>query len=374
MNISILSKQALLKALNVRDLSNPEEGDHAIQILIEKIRLALEKAWDCKSHIYRESPIVSVEDNYDRLRYPADGPARAARYTRYVCDNALLRTSTSAMIPKAMRKLAHELQGEDLILCPGLVYRRDQIDRLHLAEIHQMDLWRITKKPMNSEDMREMIQLVLDAVLEGCEYRLEERVHPYTQEGLQIDVQYEGEWVEVGECGLTHPEIHKENLPQGDPIYGLAMGLGLDRILMLRKGMKDVRLIASHNPRISKQMKDLEPYKEVSYMPAVRRDLSLVLDIETDVETLGDKVRESLGDEAYLIESLEILNEHPYSKLPPHVQEKLGMEKGQKNALVRVVLRSLHRSLTDEECNLYRDKVYKCLHKGKYWEWASNED
>ena len=82
MNISILSKQALLKALNVRDLSNPEEGDHAIQILIEKIRLALEKAWDCKSHIYRESPIVSVEDNYDRLRYPADGPARAARYTR----------------------------------------------------------------------------------------------------------------------------------------------------------------------------------------------------------------------------------------------------------------------------------------------------
>ena len=149
------------------------------------------------------------------------------------------------------------------------------------------------------------------------------------------------------------------------------MGLGLDRILMLRKGMKDVRLIASSNPRISQQMNDLEPYQEVSYMPAVRRDLSLVLDIETDVETLGDKVRESLGDEAYLIESLEILNEHPYAKLPPHVQEKLGLQKGQKNALVRVVLRSLHRSLTDEECNLYRDKVYECLHEGKYWEWAS---
>ena len=374
MNISILSKQALLKALNVRDLSNPEEGDHAIQILIEKIRLALEEAWNCNSHIYRESPIVSVEDNYDRLRYPADGPARAARYTRYVCDKALLRTSTSAMIPKAMRSLADKLSGEDLILCPGLVYRRDQIDRLHLAEIHQMDLWRITHKPMNAEDMREMIQLVLDAVLEGCEYRLEERVHPYTLDGLQIDVKYEGEWVEVGECGLTHPEIHKENLPHGDQKYGLAMGLGLDRILMLRKGMKDVRLIASSNPRISQQMNDLEPYQEVSYMPAVRRDLSLVLDIETDVETLGDKVRESLGDEAYLIESLEILNEHPYAKLPPHVQEKLGLQKGQKNALVRVVLRSLHRSLTDEECNLYRDKVYECLHEGKYWEWASKGD
>ncbi|MEM6807460.1 MAG: hypothetical protein AAF696_39040 [Bacteroidota bacterium] len=371
MNISILSKDALIKALQIRDLSNPAEGDHAIQLLIQKIQAKLEVAWNCQTHIYRENPIVSVEDNYDRLRYPSDGPARAARYTRYVCDNALLRTSTSAMIPRAMRKLSDKLRGEDLLLCPGLVYRRDQIDRLHLAEIHQMDLWRITQQPMSSVDMREMIALVLEAVLPQCEYRLEERIHPYTQEGLQIDVLYEGEWVEIGECGLTHPEIHKTNLPDHPQLYGLAMGLGMDRILMLSKGMKDVRLVASSNPKISAQMKDLEPYKEVSYMPAVKRDLSLVLDIMTDVETLGDKVREALGEEAYLIESLEILNESPYAKLPEHVQKKLGLEEGQKNALVRVVLRSLNRSLTDEECNVYRDKVYASLHEGKYWEWAS---
>ena len=97
-------------------------------------------------------------DNYDRLRYPKDGPARAIKYTRYVCDTALLRTSTSAIIPRALEALKDKLGDENLIVCPGLVYRRDSIDRLHLGEIHQMDLWRITLKLMTSKDLHEMIK------------------------------------------------------------------------------------------------------------------------------------------------------------------------------------------------------------------------
>lgn len=374
MNLTILNKEALKKALNIRDLTNPREGDHAVQILIEDILGALQKAWSSEVRIYRESPVVSIEDNYDRLRYPADGPARAARYSRYVCDKALLRTSTTAMIPKAMRNHASELPGELLLACPGLVYRRDCIDRLHLGEIHQMDVWRISEREMHVEDLKEMIALVFGTALPGMEYRIESRVHPYTLEGLQIDVLYQGTWVEVGECGLAHPEIISENIPQIKGLSGLAMGLGMDRILMLRKGLQDIRLVASVNPKISEQMLDLQPYKEVSLMPAVKRDLSLVLDAALDEEELGDLVRESMGEEAGLIESLEVLAETSWENLPEHVRERLGIKKTQKNVLLRVILKSLTQTLTDEVCNLYRDKIYAALHKGKYWEWAAEEN
>ena len=370
MNIHILTKEALIKALNIRDLSKPEEGHHAIQILVDNILSVLEGAWNCELHLYRESPIVSIADNYDRLRYPDDGPARDAKYTRYVCDTALLRTSTSAIIPRAMRALRNQLGEEALIACPGLVYRRDCIDRLHLGEIHQVDLWRISQKSLTQEDLHQMIDLVMQTVLPGLAYRTEARIHPYTLEGLQIDVLYRGEWIEIGECGLAHPEILSENLPARKSCTGLAMGLGLDRILMVRKQMKDIRLVASTHPAIAVQMNNLDPYREVSSMPAVKRDLSLVVNESIDAEEIGDIVRESLGEESTLVESLEIITDTSYAQLPPHVIEKLGMEKGQRNILLRIVLRALERSLTDEECNLLRDEIYACLHKGKNWEWS----
>lgn len=370
MKVHLLSKKALQQTLSIRDLSDPEEGKHALQLLIKDILAALSQAWNCQVHLYRESPIVSISDNYDKLHYPADGPARAARYTRYVCDTALLRTSTSAMIPKAMRALKEQLKGEDLIACPGLVYRRDSIDRLHLAEIHQMDLWRVSQRNLSPKDLHAMIDIVLQVALPGMTYRTEVREHPYTEDGLQIDVEYQGNWVEVGECGMAHPAILAENIGRGAMLSGLAMGLGLDRILMLRKGMADVRLVASQHPKIASQMLDLAPYKEVSSMPAVKRDLSLVVDQEMDAEIMGAKVRESLGSEAKLIESLEVLSESAYDQLPQHVIEKLELKPDQKNVLLRVVLRALDKTLTDEECNAYRDQIYGVLHEGSYWEWA----
>ncbi len=372
--MTIINKTALQKAINVRDLSNPEEGDHAIQLLIHQLLTTLSETWGSQVHIYRESPIVSIQDNYDRLRYPKDGPARAARYTRYVCDTALLRTSTTAMIPRAMQTLSHAFQKEDLIACPGLVYRRDCIDRLHLAEIHQMDVWRLSSQSLNPEDLHQMIDLVISTMLPEKKYRTEAREHPYTLHGLQIDIHYMDQWIEVGECGLAHPDILAQNLPTSLSVSGLAIGLGLDRILMIRKGMKDVRLVASSQPNISRQMFTLDPYQEVSTMPAVTRDLSLVLNDTADAEIIGDKIREVLGEEADIVESINIKAESTYESLSHHVVDKLGMEPGQKNVLLQVVFRALGRTLTDEACNVYRDKIYAGLHQGLYWEWATHPE
>lgn len=372
MSVSILSAEELRRTLSVRDLTDPTSGPHALQQLIEATLEALRQAWGCAVRVHRQSPIVSIADNYDRLHYPPEGAARDARYTRYVCDTALLRTQTSAMIPGLLRQLAEAPPEDVLLACPGLVYRRDCIDRLHTGEPHQMDLWRVRRgAPLGVADLRGMIETIVRALLPERELRVEPARHPYTTDGLQIDVRDGEQWVEIGECGLALPALLAESGLEPGRTTGLAMGLGLDRILMLRKGLEDIRLLRSADPRIASQMLDLEPYRPVSSMPAVRRDLSLVLAEEDTPEELGDAVRAALGERAELVESVEVRSETPYRELPAAAVARLGIAPGQKNVLLRVVLRALGRTLTHEECNVLRDDIYAALHQGSSWEWAA---
>lgn len=371
MTIETLSLQALKQALNLRDLSNPAEGPHAMQLLTDNIIAALERHWQCPATIYRESPVVSIEDNYDRIGYPPDGASRDSRYTRYVCQTALLRTMASAMIPRAMQSVRNQINPNHLLAAVGLCYRRDCIDRSHTGEPHQLDLWYLTEgKPMTTDDLKEMIRIVLTTVNPDIRYRLEPRKHPYTLEGCQVDALWNGQWLEVLECGLAHPKVIKENTGRDD-LTGLAMGPGLDRLLMVAKNIPDIRLLRSTDKRIQDQMLDLSVYKEVSGMPSVNRDLSIVVDNETDTEILGDRVKEALGAKADMIEAIKILSETPYDKLPPAAIERLGMCEGQKNILIRIVLRALDRSLTHEECNEYRNLIYSAVHKGTVMMMAS---
>jgi phenylalanyl-tRNA synthetase alpha chain len=105
-------------------------------------------------------------------------------------------------------------------------------------------------------------------------------------------------------------------------------------------------------------MLDLEPYREVSSMPPVVRDISVVVDKNLDVELLGDMIRDSSVDEK-LIEEVIILSETLYEQLPEKAKDRLGIEPNEKNILVRIVLRSLEKTLTNEECNAYRDIIYR---------------
>jgi phenylalanyl-tRNA synthetase alpha chain len=149
------------------------------------------------------------------------------------------------------------------------------------------------------------------------------------------------------------------------------MGLGLDRILMLRKGMDDIRLLRSSDPRVAGQLLDLSAYRPVSSQPPTRRDLSVAVDEDETPEGLGDSVRSALGERAALVESVEVLAETAYSDLPLAAVARLGIGLGQKNALVRVVLRDLESALTHEEANGIRDEIYAAIHRGAAWHWAS---
>jgi phenylalanyl-tRNA synthetase alpha chain len=367
----ILDEASCGRALAIRDLTDGAQGRHAMQLIVRDVIDALKGSWQCALVVHRASPIVSIEDNYDRLHYPSDGAARDARYTRYVSETMLLRTQASAMIPPLLRRLALDPPDDVLLACPGLVYRRDTIDRLHTGEPHQLDLWRIRRGDrLSTRELGQMIDLVVQAALPGHASRCLPARHPYTTDGLQIDVRIGQSWVEIGECGLALPALLGESGLDIGVYSGLAMGLGLDRLLMLRKGIDDIRLLRSSDPRVRAQLLDLSPYRPVSKQPAIRRDISIVVDAGDTPEELGDRVRATLLDRAAMVESVEILSETEERDLPRRARERMGIEPGQKNVLMRLVLRDLERTLTDEEANLLRDEIYAAVHRGKVHEWA----
>lgn len=362
MSLRILSSDELARALAVRDLTDPADGRHAMQRLVEDAVAALRRAWRCDVHVHRGERVVSVHDNYDALGYERDAVARDARYTRYAGPDRVLRSHTSALVPGGLRALESG-QRDTLLACPGVVYRRDSIDRLHSGIPHQLDLWRVTRDhELDIGDLEEMIEIVVDALLPGADHRVDKRVHPYTSNGLQIDIANGDDWVEIGECGLAGAHVLADAGIDGS---GLAMGLGLDRILMLRKGIADIRLLRSVDPRVAGQMLELALYRPVSSHPAIARDISAAVAADDDVERIGDRVREALGAAAEAVESVAALSETPGDALPAIARDRLGLQPGQKNVLVRVVLRHPSQTLTREEANRLRDRVFAAIHQGR---------
>jgi phenylalanyl-tRNA synthetase alpha chain len=374
-SVTCLDAARLRRDLAVRDLSDPAEGPHAIQVLTGRAVAALAGAWGCEVRWCRGPRVVPVADNYDRLGYPAGAITRETRYTRYVDSGHMLRSHSSAMIAPALRRLAGEdaAGGEDaadvLLACPGIVYRRDAIDWQHTGTPHQLDLWRITRRPLTGADLDQLVEVLLAALVPGLPYRQQPRSHPYTRHGRQVDVRRDGRWVEVWECGLAHPRVLAAAGLTGRG--GLALGMGLDRLLMLAKGIPDIRLLRSADPRVARQMLDLAPYRPVSAMPAITRDLSVAVAADDDAETLGDRVRDALGGDARCVEEVRILSSTDCLRLPAAAIARLGAAPDQRNLLVRVVLRDLDTTLTSQRANALRDRIYRALHQGTRYQWAS---
>jgi phenylalanyl-tRNA synthetase alpha chain len=386
----------LADALALRDLTDPAAGPHAVQLVVDRLETALTGAWRVPVRRDPGPRVVPVRDNYDRLRYPPDAVTRDRRYTRYLGDGRMLRSHTTARIPTLLEQLAADgpdlaagdpalaAGGPDLaaggpalaaaggldevlLSVPGICYRRDAIDRQHVGTPHQIDLWRVrlAGPPLGEEDLVEMIGLAVASVLPEAGWRTVAGPHPYTLAGREIYAA----GVEVGECGLAHPQVlATSGLPE--TASGLAMGLGLDRLTMLAKGITDIRLLRATDPRVAGQMADLLPYRPVSSMPATRRDLSLAVDCAMDAELLGDRVREVLGPDAEPVEEVLVLAETPGAELPDSARLRMGLRPGQKNVLVRLVLRHPTRTLSTREANTLRDRAYAGLHDGSEHEWT----
>lgn len=376
MSIRYLSHDDLIRALSLRDLTNPQHGIHAMQQLIKEVQTVITSLLpSCYLQRLNPNPIVCVHDNYDALGYPTEGAARDTRYSRYIAQDLMLRTQTSSAVSNWLMSWQDQRPAWLGLLCHGLVYRRDCIDKWHSSEPHQLDIWLIMPKDQVNEDtiLDETLHALVKTLLPEHTMQVTPSPHPYTKKGVQIDIlTREGEQIEIGECGLIDPRLLEKHGWSNQACTGIAIGLGLDRVLMLRKGIPDIRLFQDPEPRVQSQMQTLAPWKPVSRQPITERDISIVVDNSMDMDILGDKVRETLKEKVDWVEDIKCLSKTAYSQLPESAQIRLGMSEEQDNLLLRLVLRHPSKSIPTALANDIRNQVYLALNEGSRTHLARN--
>lgn len=371
LRFEVSSPEAIKKALAVDDLTRENGPVHVLNIIADKIKKKLgESGWG-EIRVIRAAPTVSVEDNFDKLLFPYDNAGRASTYTRYVDENRILRTHTSAHVPKIFSDFFREFNGDipdTVFIFLGLVYRRDVIDPKHLDVFHQMDVWTIQKNrdrnPMAKNDLMRLVNLIFEAVVPDKKPIVYDAIHPYTVNGVEVYAEFGDSQLEILEAGLAHPEVLRGAGFDPDRYSGLALGMGLDRLVMALKGIPDVRFLRSKEPRIASQMVNTEKFSEVSSMPPISRDMSYCVPENYTDEDINEEIKEAFADKAFLVENVSITSRTKYNDLPSVAREKLGASPGQDNVLINITLRHPDLTMTKKQANQLYDEVYPKLHKG----------
>lgn len=364
---SLLSPSRVAAALALPDLTEPSERPHAVHLMVAEVLRGLHaRGWPAAT-VRRGDRIVSAAENYGLLGYAPTEITLGSEHTRWVSADTLLRTQTTSQIPGALVfAAAARKPGEAvLIAAPGMTYRRDTRDRWHCAEPHQMDVWVLGDPSLGIEQhLLRLVGDVLDAGVPGCRWTPSPSPHHYTEGGIEVNVMATHGPVEVVECGrIARSLLQRLSI---DPLLhgGLALGMGLDRLVMLRKAIPDIRLLRDPEPRVTVQMRDLEPWRPVSRLPATSRDLSLAVAPGQSVEALTERLLAAAGEKAEWIESVTIEGRWLAEALPAQAVERLGLRDGQENVLIRVTLRDWSRSIPRAEANALYARLQALLHEG----------
>jgi phenylalanyl-tRNA synthetase alpha chain len=282
------------------------------------------------------SPIVTLEQNFDKLLIPADHPARGMSDTYYVDEGRVLRTHTSAHQNDLMSA------GYRQFLVTGDVYRKDTIDATHYPVFHQMEGVFITDEDIDIEaHLKVTLAGLIEALFPGCEWRWASDYFPFTEPSFEVEVNYEGKWLEVLGCGVVHQQIMKNNGLSKSK--GWAFGLGLERLAMILFKIPDIRLFWSDDERFLAQFSDGDvsmEYKPFSVYPETHRDIAFWLTDLFHENDFSEMVREYGKD---LVESLTLKDK--FSK------------NGRESRCYRIMYRSNERTLTNDEVNLIQDKI-----------------
>ncbi len=370
LKFEVSSPETIKKLLSIKDLTLPtEEGQerNIIGKVYDQIIKKLNENNFPDIRVIRGDANVPAHDNFDSLLFSPGNPGRSSTYTRYTDPDHVLRTHTSALIPSTYKDLEKEIDRSTFVI-PGLVYRRDVIDPRHLDVFHQIDVWTLQENKkygkVSRQDLLKLAKTVFEAACPDAEMVVYEAKHPYTIDGIEVYAKVDGKEIEVFEAGLAHPEVLRNCGIDSDLYSGLALGMGVERLIMARKNLPDIRLIRSTDGRVIKQMTNMEKFKNVSDQPAITRDLSYCVNKNDSEEDICENIRDVFGDQSDLLEEVKILERTPYEKLHPVAREKLGAKEDQDNILVRIILRHPDKTLTKSEAASLYEMAYPHLHQG----------
>lgn len=209
-----------------------------------------------------EGPEVELDHyNFEALNIPKDHPARDTQDTFYISDNVVLRTQTSPMQVRTMKKKKPPIR----IIAPGRVYRSDAVDATHSPLFHQIE-GLVVDKDIRMSDLKGILELFAKK-LYGDDTVVRFRPHhfPFTEPSAEMDIQCyqchgegcrlcKGEgWIEILGCGMVHPHVLEVCGIDPNEYSGYAFGIGLERMVMGRFKIDDIRLFYENDVRFLHQ-------------------------------------------------------------------------------------------------------------------------
>lgn len=199
--------------------------------------------------------------NFEALNIPKDHPARDTQDTFYITDNILLRTQTSPVQIRTMEKQKPPIR----IISPGRVYRSDAVDATHSPLFHQIE-GLVVDKGITFADLKGTLETFVKRLYgEDSVVRFRPHHFPFTEPSAEVDVQCykchgegcplcKGEgWIEILGCGMVHPKVLENCNIDPEEYTGFALGMGLERVVMRRFGIDDLRLFYENDVRFLDQ-------------------------------------------------------------------------------------------------------------------------
>ena len=204
--------------------------------------------------------VVPVDISFDLFDFAADHPARSKSDTYYADDKNILRTHDTVMwyyylnLPEIKAKIVRK---EPIgVTCYGKVYRKDEIDRKHMNIFHQfggMYLVPDGKQTITIDELRDVLSQIVKGLFgPSIKYRFLDDIFPYTDPSLQVEVDVDGQWVEILGGGMPKKSVMKKFGVEG--YHGWAFGFGLERLAIISMTLPDIRLLWSNDERVKKQL------------------------------------------------------------------------------------------------------------------------
>ena len=211
-----------------------------------------------------EGPEVEYDHyNFELLNLPKNHPARDAQDTFYIEDNIVLRTHTSPVQARTMLTRKPPIR----IVCPGRVYRADEVDATHSPVFHQLE-GLVIDEDVTMADLRGTLNAFAERLYgEGTTTRFRPSFFPFTEPSAEVDltcVNCHGKgcrvckgtgWIEVLGCGMVNPKVLEMCGIDSKKYSGFAFGIGLERIAMQRYGIPDMRLLYEGDMRFLGQFR-----------------------------------------------------------------------------------------------------------------------
>ncbi len=199
--------------------------------------------------------------NFEALNMPKDHPARDTQDTFYVSDNVVLRTQTSPMQVRVMEKQKPPIR----IIAPGRVYRSDAVDATHSPLFHQIE-GLVVDKGITMADLKGTLEIFVKRLYgEDSVVRFRPHHFPFTEPSAELDCMCfnchgegcrlcKGEgWIEILGCGMVHPKVLSNCGIDPEVYSGFAFGMGLERLVMRRFNIDDMRLLYENDLRFLNQ-------------------------------------------------------------------------------------------------------------------------